>query len=249
MNDPAVPDLMRYHRQVFLPSFGIEGQIALQNTRVLVVGAGGLGCAVLPHLVGAGVGYVMIIDHDVVELNNVHRQHLHNEHTVGLSKVESAEKFLTALNSQVVIEARCEAFDESFDLGTLKGFDAILDCSDNLVTRRIINKMAFKHKIPVVSGAAIRMEGQLTVFDPDDEASPCYDCLSQYIGEQQLSCVESGILPPVVGVIGSMMALELIKLVTKIAQPAVAKLVLFDAMAGEWRHFKLPKSPTCSTCS
>jgi len=247
-NETTPPKFMRYHRQVFIPSFGYDGQVSLENASVLVVGAGGLGCSALPYLVGSGIGRVVTIDDDVVEESNLHRQILHTESTVGLPKVESAKATLSKMNSEVTLEFYAERFSEARHQSLFQSVDVVLDCTDNLTTRNTINELSQRFKLPVVSGAAIRMEGQVTVFDPRHEDSPCYSCLSQFFGEQSLSCVESGILPPVVGVIGSIMALETIKIISNMGEPLIGKLLLFDAMESRWQRFSLEPSPTCKQC-
>jgi adenylyltransferase/sulfurtransferase len=239
---------MRYSRQILLPGFDLERQETLMQASVLQIGVGGLGCASAQYLVAAGVGRITLVDDDRVELTNLQRQVLHGEQDVGKSKCASAKTSLIALNCEVdiaLVETRLggNELDEA-----IKQHDVVLDCTDNLESRNEINRLCFTNKKPLVSGAAIRMEGQVICFQPADE-QPCYRCLSQFFGEQNLSCVESGIMSPVVGIIGAMQALEAIKILTDYGQASIGRLMLFDGMTSNWTSFKVPKQQTCPDCS
>ncbi|MFT4993499.1 MAG: molybdopterin/thiamine biosynthesis adenylyltransferase [Paraglaciecola sp.] len=250
MTDPQINQhqAMRYSRQILLPGFDLERQETLMRARVLQIGVGGLGCASAQYLVAAGVGCITLVDDDRVELTNLQRQVLHGEQDIGKGKCTSAKASLVALNSQVDIQIIEQRLDPSALDQAIGQHDIVLDCSDNLQTRNEINRLCLANNKPLVSGAAIRMEGQVICFQPAAN-QPCYRCLSQFFGEQNLSCVESGIMSPVVGVIGAMQALEAIKLLTAYGEAAVGRLMLFDGMTSTWTCFKVPKQPSCPDCS
>jgi adenylyltransferase/sulfurtransferase len=239
---------MRYSRQILLPGFDLERQEALMQARVLQIGVGGLGCASAQYLVAAGIGSITLVDDDKVELTNLQRQVLHGEQDIGKSKCASAYTSLVALNSEVDIQIIEERLNSGALDHAINQHDIVLDCSDNLETRNEINRLCIANKKPLVSGAAIRMEGQVVCFQPGGN-EPCYRCLSQFFGEQNLSCVESGIMSPVVGVIGAMQALEAIKILTSYGQGSIGRLMLFDGMTSTWNSFKVPKQATCPDCS
>ncbi|XOV79892.1 MAG: molybdopterin-synthase adenylyltransferase MoeB [Aestuariibacter sp.] len=240
---------MRYNRQILMPGFDLDRQEQLMNSHALMIGAGGLGCACSQYLVASGLGHLSLMDGDVVELTNLPRQVLHSDKDIGRAKVESAQESLQILNPNARISTLKQRFNGDLQEIIADKIDLVIDCSDNLSTRNHINQMCFKHGLPLVSGAAIRMEGQITSFIPKDPTSPCYQCISSYFGEQNLSCVESGILSPVVGVIGAMQALEAVKLLTDYGQPLAGKLLLFDAMSCEWQTIKVPKRSDCPVCA
>lgn len=238
---------MRYNRQIVLPNFDLDKQEILLNAKVLIVGVGGLGCAAAQYLVAAGVGQMTLIDDDNVEKTNLQRQVLHGEAYVGVNKCLSAKVSLEQLNSDIevnVIQKRLELDDYLNLLGSL---DMVLDCTDNLVSRNILNQACYQSGTPLVSGAAIRMEGQLMSIVPLKH-SACYACVSAYFGEQNLSCVESGVMSPVVGIIGAMQALEAIKVLCDYGQSHVNKLMMFDGMTSTWQTFKVPKKFDCTVC-
>lgn len=246
LNDDA---LLRYSRQLMLPGFDVAGQLLLANAHVLIIGAGGLGSPSSLYLAAAGVGKITLVDDDVVELSNLQRQIAHQESSIGQSKVESAKNSLAALNKECQVEALAERFEESNWQGRFSSFDVVLDCSDNFDTRFAVNRLCFAAGVPLVSGAAIRMEGQLAVYDPRDRKSPCYRCLYSEDGEDNLNCSTTGVLAPLVGVIGSMQALEAIKLVAGYGEPSAGKLLVYDALAMSWRRLNLPMNPDCPVCS
>jgi adenylyltransferase/sulfurtransferase len=239
---------MRYNRQIVLPNFDLDKQEILLNAKILIVGVGGLGCATAQYLVAAGIGEITLIDDDNVEKTNLQRQVLHGESDVGINKCVSAKASLEQLNSDIkihVIQKRLE-FDDYIDL--IEPLDIVLDCTDNLASRNMLNQVCYQSGTSLVSGAAIRMEGQLMSIVPQENTA-CYACISAYFGEQNLSCVESGVMSPVVGIIGSMQALEAIKVLCHYGQPSINKLILFDGMASTWQFFKVPKNLNCTVCN
>tara|TARA_R110002167_G_scaffold96903_11_gene256233 strand:+ start:2536 stop:3309 length:774 start_codon:yes stop_codon:yes gene_type:complete len=238
---------LRYSRQIMLPGFDLERQERLLASRVLLIGAGGLGCAAAQYLVTAGLGQLTIVDDDKVDVSNLQRQTLHSEHDVGEYKCHSAKATLSALNSAISITALVARLSDETLKEQLAQHDIVLDCSDNLATRKQVNKYCFATLTPFVSGAAIRMEGQVSSFTQQTEHA-CYQCLCASFGEQNLSCMEAGIMSPVVGIIGAMQALEAIKILTSFGKPLTNKLLMFDAMRSEWQTFNLMKNPHCEVC-
>lgn len=239
---------LRYARQILLPGIDLEGQEALMAAKVLIIGAGGLGCAAAQYIVSVGIGEVTLVDDDVVELSNLHRQILHHEQDVGTKKVASAKTTLLANNSQCIINTFDERLDDDILSEQISRHQVVLDCTDNLATRQQINALCFTHSVPLISGAAIRFEGQVSTYLMDQQG-PCYQCLSQLFPEQQLSCVEAGVIPPLVGVIGNLQALEAIKLLTGTGELLNGILQLFDAKSTQFHRFSIPKNPTCTVCS
>lgn len=241
--------LLRYSRQIMLPAFDVEGQARLLQSTVLVLGMGGLGSPVAMYLAAAGVGHLILVDDDVVEISNLQRQLVHREHTIGESKVESARQTLQALNSDVRITLVNQRVDRAL-LEQLIGqqVDLVVDACDNFSTRFAANEVCVRHKVPLVSGAAIRLEGQVAVFDSRQPDSPCYQCLYQGGDDEQMSCSRNGVLAPVVGVIGSMQALEAIKILSGMGKSLCGRLLLFDAMTSTWRELRLPRDPACAVC-
>lgn len=239
--------VMRYNRQIVLPNFDLDKQEILLNANILIVGLGGLGCAAAQYLVAAGVGEITLIDDDQVEKTNLQRQVLHGEADVGVNKCLSAKASLERLNSAIkinVIQNRL-GLDEYLEL--IESLDIAVDCTDNLVSRNILNQACYQSGKPLVSGAAIRMEGQLMSIVPQQN-SACYACISSNFVEQNLSCVESGVMSPIVGVIGAMQALETIKVLTNYGQNTVNKLMMFDGMTSTWQSFKVSKRTNCRVC-
>lgn len=245
MNDNQ---LLRYSRQIMLPDVDIEGQEKLLAARVLIVGLGGLGSPVAMYLAAAGVGHLTLVDFDRVDLSNLQRQIVHSTDRLQQNKAASAAQTLRALNPET--ELTCIASQVTADeLGALiKTVDLVLDCTDNFTTRFAINAACVAAKIPLVSGAAIRLEGQVTVFDARNPDSPCYHCLYPQDNDEDLSCAANGVLAPLVGVIGSMQALEAIKLLAGFGTNLSGRLLLFDARHSQWRELKLPKDSNCPVC-
>lgn len=239
---------MRYSRQIMLNGFDLEKQEALMQSRALIIGLGGLGCAASQYLVASGLGSVTLVDDDKVENTNLQRQILHGESSIGSLKVDSAYLSLSKLNSQVDIIRIAQRQNKKQLLCLMQEHDIVLDCSDNLTTRNLLNEVSYKSKIPLISGAAIRMEGQLFCVNPNDQ-SACYACVSQFFGEQPLSCVDSGVMSPLVGIIGSMQALEAIKMLTHFGESPTNKLMVFDAMSSCWQSFNVNPRKECYVCS
>ena len=241
-------EMMRYNRQIILRGFDFEGQEALKEARVLVVGVGGLGCAATQYLAGAGVGHLTLLDFDTVSVSNLQRQTLHSDATVGQPKVLSARDALARINPYIAITPVNALLDESEIHTLITEHDLVLDCTDNVSIRNQLNAGCFATRVPLVSGAAIRMEGQITVFTYQ-EGEPCYRCLSRLFGENALTCVEAGVMAPLIGVIGSLQAMEAIKLLANYGKPASGKIVMYDAMTCQFREMKLMRNPGCEVCS
>lgn len=246
MNDAQ---LLRYSRQIMLPGFDIDGQQRLLDARVLIVGLGGLGSPVALYLAAAGVGTMWLADHDAVDSTNLQRQIAHGEADVGRAKVASAAAAIQALNAATVVHAIEEKLAGDALAQAVSAVDLVLDCSDNFSTRFALNAECWRQRRPLVSGAAIRSEGQLLVVDPRDANSPCYRCLyDDAVRDEQLSCAQNGVLAPLVGVIGALQALEAVKLLARYGKPAIGKLVVFDAKTLEWRSLVLPRNTDCPVC-
>ncbi|MGI2110895.1 molybdopterin-synthase adenylyltransferase MoeB [Shewanella frigidimarina] len=240
-------EMLRYSRQISIKAIDIDGQEKLKLAKVLIIGAGGLGCAASQYLAVAGVGEITLVDFDTVELSNLQRQVLHYDANIGQAKVESAKQSLMLLNPLININTIHALLDDDEINVLVSQHSLILDCTDNMLVREQLNKSCFEHQVPLVSAAAIRMEGTVTVFDYQQD-SPCYQCFSALFGEQQLTCVEAGILAPVVGMIGCIQATEAIKVITAIGEPLTGKLLMIDAMTMEFRQMRLPKQPQCKVC-
>lgn len=243
------PQLLRYARHILLDELGIEGQERLLGSRVLIVGAGGLGSPAAFYLASAGVGKIILADDDVVELSNLQRQILHTTARLGWPKAESGRQMLAELNPEVQVQA-CVirlADEQLHDL--VAQVDLVLDCTDNFVTRHAINRACVAHGKPLVSGAAIRFDGQISVFDPRDANAPCYHCLfPERDGASELSCATTGVLAPLVGIIGSMQAVEAIKVLTGVGSPLVGRLLCLDARSMQWNEVKFRRDPACLVC-
>lgn len=240
--------LLRYSRQIMLPDVDIAGQERWLNARVLVLGLGGLGSPVAMYLAAAGVGTLVLVDDDHVELTNLQRQIAHTTASLGLPKVESAAQMLHAINPDVTVLALNTRLDEEQLSAQVAEVDLVVDCTDNFSTRFALNRVCVAHKKPLVSGAAIRMEGQLAVYRADQPDSPCYQCLYKEGEDEQLTCSESGVLSPLVGVIGSLQALEALKVLANVGESLTGRLMLFDAKYMQWRTLKLRQDPACPVC-
>ena len=246
MNDDQ---LLRYSRQIMLPDFDIEGQQRLLDARVLVVGLGGLGCPVALYLAAAGVGELWLADFDTVDLSNLQRQVAHGTADIGRSKVASAADAIAALNPDTRIRCIDEKLEGRALAEAVAGVDLVVDACDNFATRFALNRACVEQRRPLVSGAAIRAEGQVICFDARDGDSPCYRCLYSD-GEDggNPSCAENGVLAPLVGVIGSLQALETLKLLAGYGSAAVGRLSIFDAKTMEWRQLRVKRDPSCPVC-
>ena len=245
MNDEQ---LLRYSRQMMLPQMDFEGQQRLLTSHALVIGLGGLGSPVALYLAAAGVGKLTLVDDDEVELSNLQRQIIHREKSVGEAKVTSAADSIAALNKDIIVNTITQRLDQTAMEQQVALVDVVVDCSDNFETRFLLNAVTQKMNKPLVSGAAIRMEGQITVYDPRQENSGCYRCLYQDEGELQQTCSEVGVLSPLLGVIGSIQAVETIKLLSEIGQSLAGRLLILDAFTMQWREIKLKPNPNCPIC-
>jgi molybdopterin/thiamine biosynthesis adenylyltransferase len=240
--------LLHYSRQIMLPHFGIEGQQQLQDAHVVIIGIGGLGSPAALYLAAAGVGTLTLVDFDTVDNSTLQRQVIHNTSSIGESKVSSAKNTLHALNPETSIHC----IDKQLNLDQLKSLIAdvscVIDATDNFSTRFLINHACVSQHVALVSAAAIQFEGQISVFDLRRKDSPCYACLYTEGGEENTNCSDNGILAPVVGILGSMQALETIKLICDIGETLQNRLLIFDALALQWRTMKLNKDPGCPVC-
>ncbi len=241
-------ELLRYSRQIMLPEMDVAGQQKLIDATVLIVGMGGLGCPAAMYLAAAGVGHLIIADDDIVELTNLQRQIAHNQGTIGQAKVDSAAATLQHLNPNVRITALKERLDGQRLQEILPQVTLALDACDNFTTRFALNQACVEARVPLVSGAAIRMEGQVAVFDSRDEQSPCYQCLYRLGDDEQANCATNGVMAPVVGIIGAVQAMEAIKLLAGVGEPLTGKLLLLDARSMQWREMRLPRDPKCPAC-
>lgn len=241
-------ELLRYSRQILLQQIDIAGQLRLKASRVLIVGLGGLGSPVALYLAAAGVGSLHLADFDTVDLTNLQRQVLHDNVSVGQSKVDSALSRLAAINPHIELLAHRSALAEDALATAVAAVDLVLDCSDNFLTREAVNAACVHAHKPLVSGAAIRLEGQLSVFDPRDPASPCYHCLYGHGSDAELTCSEAGVVGPLVGLVGSLQALEALKLLAGFGEPLVGRLLLIDALGSRFRELRVKRDPGCNVC-
>ncbi|MFG0411087.1 molybdopterin-synthase adenylyltransferase MoeB [Pseudomonas sp. FYR_11] len=241
-------ELLRYSRQVLLAQIDIDGQLRLKHSKALIVGLGGLGSPVALYLAAAGVGELHLADFDTVDLTNLQRQVLHDSDSVGMSKVDSALQRLQAINPEVTLVAHRQALDDDSLAAAVAAVDLVLDCSDNFSTREAVNVACFTAGKPLVSGAAIRLEGQLSVFDPRRDYSPCYHCLYGHGSETELTCSEAGVIGPLVGLVGSLQALEAMKLLAGFGEPLVGRLLLIDALGTRIRELRVKRDPACAVC-
>ncbi|WP_374400639.1 ThiF family adenylyltransferase [Niveibacterium sp.] len=246
MNDEQ---LLRYSRHILLPEIDIAGQAAICAARVLVVGAGGLGSPAALYLASAGVGTLVLADGDEVDLTNLQRQILHTQASVRQPKVVSGERALRALNPEieiVALHARLEG--AALDQEVAKA-DVVLDCCDNFATRHAVNRACVRFRKPLVSGAAIRFDGQISVFDLRRDGAPCYHCLFPE-GEslEELRCAVTGVFAPLTGIVGATQAAEALKLLAGCGEALVGRLLLLDALAMRWREVRYPRDPSCSVC-
>jgi len=247
MNDNQ---LLRYSRHILLPQVSYEGQNKLVNSHALVVGAGGLGSPVALYLAASGVGTLTICDFDVVDLTNLQRQIIHTTQSVGINKAVSAQQTIYEINPEVVVNTVQQKSTEDDFAELISKADVVIDCSDNFATRYTLNRLCVKLKKPLVSGAALGFEGQITVYDMRSNSSPCYHCLFPDNGEDtDLRCATNGVFAPLVGIIGTTQAAEALKLLMGIGESLQGRLLLLDAFAMEWRTIKLSKDSACIVCS
>lgn len=246
MNDEQ---LLRYSRHILLPELDVEGQEAIRAARVLIVGAGGLGSPAAMYLASAGVGTLILADGDTVDLTNLQRQILHRNESVGRFKAESGRDTLNQLNPEAITVALPQRLDGDLLAAHISEVDVVLDCCDNFATRHAINRACVKHRKPLVSGAAVRFDGQLSVFDLRDAANPCYHCLFPD-GEdvEETRCAVMGIFAPLTGIIGSMQAAEALKLVARCGEPMVGRLLIVNALDMSTRTMRYGKDVKCPVC-
>lgn len=241
-------ELLRFSRQILMPRFDIAGQQALKSARVVIVGSGGLGCPVALYLGAAGVGHITLVDDDVIELANLQRQIAFETAQIGESKAETLAARVRSINPAVsisVVDRRLERDDFAREVA---GASLALDCSDNFATRFALNRACVAAGVPLISGAAIRGEGQVSVYDSRNPESPCYHCLYPEQGNEDLTCSEAGVIAPLVGMIGSVQAMEAIKVISGVGKPLVGRLLILDAWEMQWREMKLSKDPDCPIC-
>jgi len=246
MNDNQ---LLRYSRHILLPQIGYEGQDKLVRSHALIVGAGGLGSPVALYLGAGGVEKLTICDYDNVDLTNLQRQIIHTTQSIGLNKAVSAQQALHAVNPEVSVVPICGKSSEEQFTRLAETADVVIDCSDNFHTRYALNRICVKLRKPLVSGAAIGFEGQVTVFDMRHDSSPCYHCLFPDMGgEEGMRCAENGVFAPLVGMIGTTQAAEAMKLLLGLGESLQGRLLLLDVQAMEWRSIKLSRDPSCKVC-
>jgi molybdopterin/thiamine biosynthesis adenylyltransferase len=241
--------LLRYSRHILLDEVGIEGQQRLIDAHVLVVGAGGLGSPVALYLAASGVGHITLADHDVVDLTNLQRQIAHSTERVGQPKVASAAQAMHALNPDVRVSALPHKLDATQLDALVPTVQVVVDCCDNFATRQAVNAACVKHQVPLVSGAAVRLDGQLAVYDARDAQSPCYACIfPPDEAPEEVRCATMGVLAPLVGIVGTMQAMETIKLITGMGSDLVGKLQMLDGRHLEWNTLRLQRNPQCPVC-
>ncbi|PWG65231.1 HesA/MoeB/ThiF family protein [Spiribacter halobius] len=242
-------DLLRYSRQIMLPGLDLEGQERLLRSRALIVGLGGLGSPAALYLAAAGLGTLVLADFDRVELTNLQRQIIHTTGDVGRAKTDSARERIAALNPGTQVETVAERLSEDNLRALVRGVDVVLDGSDNFATRFAVNAACVAERRPLVSAAVIGMDGQLAVFRPDRDDSPCYRCVYADTGEEAQSCSETGVLGPLTGVLGSLQAVETVKVLTGLGEPLNGRLLVVDALTQTWRRLNLRRDPACPVCS
>ena len=242
--------LLRYSRHILLDELGIEGQERILRGRALVIGVGGLGSPAALYLATAGIGHLTLVDHDTVDMTNLQRQIIHTQARIGQLKVESARAALLAINPTLHIETRAQRADAQRLDDLVADADVVLDCSDNFATRHALNAACVQHGVPLVSGAAIRFDGQLAVYDPTRSDSPCYACVFPPDSSfEETRCATMGVFAPLVGIIGSMQAAEALKLLSGAGKPAVGRLLMLDGRDMSWSDIRLPRNPRCPVCS
>jgi molybdopterin/thiamine biosynthesis adenylyltransferase len=242
-------ELLRWSRHILLDDIGIEGQQRLRDARVLIVGAGGLGSPVALYLGTAGIGRLTIVDHDTVDLTNLQRQIAHRHDRIGQPKAVSARATLLAIDPALQVTALTERVDEHALDRLLPDCDLVLDCSDNFRTRHAVNAACVRHRRPLVSGAAIGFDGQVSVYDTRRAEAPCYACLfPPDAAHEDVACATMGVFAPLVGIIGSVQAAEALKLLAGVGQSLAGRLLMLDARAMEWTELRTPRDPHCPVC-
>jgi len=242
--------LLRYSRHILLPEIGVEGQERLRAAHALIIGAGGLGCPAALYLASSGIGQLTLADPDRVDLTNLQRQILYRTDSVGANKVDAARKTLASVNPAVTVVPLAERLEGEALERRVAEADVVLDCSDNFATRHAVNRACVRHARPLVSGAAIRFDGQIAVFDLRKPDAPCYACLFPEGGEtEELRCAVMGVLAPLTGAVGSLQAVEAIKLVAGAGESLSGRLLMFDALRAEWRSVRVRKDRACAVCA
>ena len=252
MSEPGLSDadLLRYSRHLLLDDIGIEGQRRILASRALIIGAGGLGSPAAMYLACSGVGSITIVDNDTVDLTNLQRQIMHRTDRIGQAKVLSAQSTLAQLNPAVQVQALQAHADAGLLQSLVAQADVVLDCCDNFQTRQAINAACVQQRVPLVSGAAIGMDGQIAVYDPRDVPAPCYACVfAPDVPPEEARCATMGVLAPLVGVIGAMQALEALKLLAQTGTSLSGYLLMLDARSMEWTRLRVQKNPACAVCS
>jgi molybdopterin-synthase adenylyltransferase len=241
--------LLRYSRHILLPEIGIEGQQRLLQARVLLIGAGGLGSPIALYLASAGVGRITLCDGDKVDLTNLQRQIVHRTEAVGTDKTQSARATLASINAEVEVVALTERVADKRISELTADADVVIDASDNFATRHAINRACVEHRKPLVSGAAVRFDGQVAVFDMRRDDAPCYACLFPEAGENEdMPCAIMGVFAPITGIVGTIQAAEALKLVLATGEPLNGRLLLIDALTMDVRMIRLKKDPACAVC-
>ena len=242
-------ELLRYSRHILLDDIGIEGQTRILQGHALIIGAGGLGSPAAMYLACSGIGQITLVDDDRVELTNLQRQIAHTTASVGQPKVASAKETLLALNPHVQINALAVRADAALLDTLVAQADVVLDCCDNFATRQAVNTACVKHRKPLVSGAAIQMDGQITVYDPRDPTSPCYACVfPPDHTPEETRCATMGVFAPLVGIIGAMQAAEALKILASIGQALTGRLLMLDGRSMEWTQVRMPRKADCLVC-
>jgi len=242
--------LLRYSRHILLPEIEYSGQEKLLKSHCLVIGAGGLGSPVSIYLASSGIGKITICDFDDVDISNLQRQILHSDESIGTNKALSARKFLNKVNPEIIITPIEKKLNIEQMSDIAKEVDVIIDCSDNFETRYALNKIAFCLKKPLISGAAIKFDGQISVFDFREKSSPCYECLfPDTNNEEELRCADHGVFSPIVGIIGSTQAAEALKIILDIGNSLMGRLLLFNAKDMTWKTITIVKDKSCNVCS
>jgi len=242
--------LLRYSRHILLEEVGVEGQDRLLAGHALVIGAGGLGSPVALYLGTAGVGRITLVDHDTVDLTNLQRQLAHSVARIGQPKATSAREAIAAINPEPVVKAVTARADAALLDELVPAADVVIDCTDNFRTRHLINAACVRHRRPLVSGAAIRFDGQVTVYDPRDAQSPCYACLFAPAEDfEETRCATMGVFAPLVGIVGAMQAAEALKLLCGAGTSLAGRLQMLDARSMEWHEVRVPRNPACPVCA
>lgn len=246
MNDEQ---LLRYSRHLLLEEIDVVGQEKLLGSHVLLIGAGGLGSAAAPYLAAAGIGHLTLVDHDDVELTNLQRQIMHAESSIGKSKVASGKEFLQRLNSSIQVETIQAKVSSSLLDDVLPSVDIVLDCTDNFSTRHLINAACVKHLTPLVSGSALKLDGQISVFDPRNPNSPCYACIfSPDEKFEEVSCSTMGIFSPLVGIIGAMQAAQALQVLIGFGEPLIGRLLLWNGRTTQIDEIRIGRNSECLVC-